>query len=389
MKKDRIFIRDAWRHYRRTYSLVEFRAGLVLLACMVLIAGWVAWKGSRPEPGLYDLPGGLYEEEGEGPGRGPLPEALAPAGWREGGVSNYDAGNLYEKIDGRADYYLSFGFERLWVLSIVHEDDPARVVDVELFAQGAPANALGAYEGERAPGIEPTMDEAGLSHLDRNALFMTRGRHYVRAIGSEESEEVRLLLKHLKSALEAGLPGEPLPWAYALFVGEMGLRPGGVSFRPVNAFSFGFASNVHIALLDDGETEVFVAAQENAGSARLMAARFTGGFLLYGSPAEKEEGVAWVRDLYLGTIAGASAQDAWILGVRGAPDIPAARDSLAALRRGVAALPEEAAARARREALGEGAAASPDETPPPAGYTGDAEGEDTTASYGEGEGIER
>ena len=118
MKNDRIFNRDAWRHYRRTYSRTEFRVGLELLALLVLIALWVAWKGANPQPGLYELPGGLYEQAEEGPGRGPLPEAMAPLGWCEGLVSEYDAGNLYEKINGRADYYLSFGFERLWVISI-------------------------------------------------------------------------------------------------------------------------------------------------------------------------------------------------------------------------------------------------------------------------------
>jgi hypothetical protein len=349
-KEERIFVRDGRRHYRRTYSRAEPLWGLAVVVVLLAVLAWVLWKGAHPEPGLFEAPV-IAGEQGGAAARGPLPEGLAPPGWLEGKVSHFDAGNLYVKIDGRADYYLSLGFERLHFVSLASETDPERVVDIELFDQGSAANALGAYEGERSPGTETEMGASGLYHLDRNALFMTRGRFYARAIGAEESEAVRSLLLHLRERLVEGLPAEPLPWAYALFVGEMGLKPGGVSYSAENAFSFGFARDVYAALLEDGETEIFVVALGDEAQASELAERFTSGFRQYGKPTGSgKEPVRWSADRYIGTISGALALDSWVLGVRGAASLEGAQAAMTRLRRAVSALPEEVIARARPSA---------------------------------------
>ena len=251
-RRERIFTRDGRSHFRRSYSLVEVRIGLVVVVVLAAVLGWVIWKGAHPEPGLFDAAppqAGAADPAGKS---SPLPEGLAPEGWSQGPVSSYDAENLYVKINGRADYYIAFGFEQLHFVTLTNDADPERAVDIELFDQGSAANALGVYEGERSPSAEPRMEGAGLWHLDRNALFLTSGRYYARAIAAEESEEIRELLLAVRERLASGLPGEELPWAYALFVGRLGLEPGAVSYQPENAFSFGFSRDLWSALLEDG-----------------------------------------------------------------------------------------------------------------------------------------
>jgi hypothetical protein len=174
---------------------------------------------------------------------------------------------------------------------------------------------------------------------DSRISIVTRGRYYVRAIGSEESGTVQAQLEHLAAALDAGIPGEPLPWNFALFVGELGLEPGDISYTPENAFSFGFAKEVHSALLAD-ESEIFVVAAGSPEAAADLAGRFTAGFLEYGSEAGRSAGVQWVEDRYIRTVAGAKSAGAFTVGVRGAPDPAAAEAALGRLEAAVLNLPE-------------------------------------------------
>ena len=351
-KDDRLFIRDGRRHHRRRFSLTEVRLGLGVLVLLAAVGAWVAWKGAHPDPSLFEIPLHLLEGEPASIDRGPLPDSLAPAGWSEDRLSSFGNDNLYEKINGREDYYKSFGFERLWFLSILQDGDesspstaPPRVVDIELFDLGSAPNALGAYAGERPPEVVPTVDDNGMFHTSENALFMTRGRYYLRALGSDPGPEVRELLAHVADRFKT-LSGEPLPWGYALFVGALRFDPGRVSFTPENAFSFGFARNVYAARMDDDQTEIFVVATAASAASVELASSFTQGFLQYGegaAAAASQAGDAapeWVRDRYQQHISGAIARDRWVLGVRGAPDIRTAGRALQTLSDGVSALPE-------------------------------------------------
>jgi hypothetical protein len=146
-------------------------------------------------------------------------------------------------------------------------------------------------------------------------------------------------LSHLSAVLGRELPGEPLPWNFALFVGQLGIEPGRLAYTPENAFSFGFAREVHSALLPD-ESEIFVVARDSPGAAAELAGRFTAGFLEYGSEAGESGGVQWIRDRYIGTVSGARAAGAFTVGVRGAPDEAAAEAALARLETAVLNLPE-------------------------------------------------
>ena len=151
MREDRVFVRDGRRHHRRTYSTAEVRAGAAVFVLLAAITVWVAWKGGNPDPSLFAASAGFASGGGKAASRGPFPADLAPPGWREGPIADFDRENLYVKIDGRADYYLGFGFVRLWHVSLTSEADSSRVVDVELFDQGTSAGALGAYAGSARP----------------------------------------------------------------------------------------------------------------------------------------------------------------------------------------------------------------------------------------------
>jgi len=369
---DRLFVRDGFRHYRRKYSLTEVRWGLVCLAAMLLIGGWVAWKGTHPaDPNLFSDGAALLKSA---PGartpvpvatpkasapvaassapavdRGTLPPDLAGSGWREEKIAQFDPENLYVKIDGRAEYFKGFGFRRLSSVVLVSEQDPTVTVDVEMYDLGRAANALGAYGGERAPDARPQVDERGLQHIVRNALYMARGPYYLRVIGSDESPPMLAKLQSLAATLKAGIPGEPLPWAYGLFVGELGLDPGAVSYFPENAFSFSFARDVWGARPKGkkDDLELFVAARATAAEARGLTTALRKGFMQFGEAAGKVDGVPALKDQFLGAFTAITSTDRFVLGVRGAASKEMLQAELDRLQKGLAHAPATLKDRAR------------------------------------------
>jgi hypothetical protein len=328
-KQDRVFIKDGLRHYRRRYSMTEVRIGAGILVVLAAVLAWVLYKGAHPDPGLMALE---VVNPGQAPSRapaerGPVPEGLALEGWKETGLKVYDPSNVYEKIDGREGYYKSFGFQRLHVLTLEKVEDPTTLVDLELFDLGTGENALGAYSGELGQGMQPEADAGGLAHYAQNALYLTRGRYYLRALGSADDAVIRGQLERVRARFTEGMEGEPLPWAFQLFVGKLGLGPGALGYLAENAFGFSdFAADVHTGRLAD-ESELFVKACADPGAAKAVAQQFQAGFLGYG----KAKG-PWVEDEYISTLSGAVPVGAWVVGVRGAPDVKAAEASLAHLK---------------------------------------------------------
>jgi hypothetical protein len=375
--EDRLFVRDGWRHYRRRYSVTEVRWGLATMAALLLIAGWVVWRGRHPDPELFADGAALLKpaKSGAAPGavsagpvpaeaappktgrppaaapadRGALPAGLAGAGWREEKIAQFDEENLYVKINGRADFFRNFGFQRLYSVLLVNEQDPATTIDIEMYQHSKAVNALGAYGGERSPEVKTEFSERGLHHFDRNALYMARGPYYLRVIGSDENAVVTEKLKALATALSSAIEGEPLPWAYALFMGGLGVQPDQISYFPKNAFSLAVGRDLWAVRPrgKDDDLELFVAVRDKPGQARQLATELGRGFQELGEPAGKIEGMPLVKDTFLKTFTVAVPSDRWVVGVRGAASKEALDKELGRLKAALAQAPGELKARAR------------------------------------------
>ena len=301
---------------------------MLILVGLGLVAGWVAYKGAHPEPGLLDDSPSLVSRAPVTVDRGPVPEGLSPEGWKEGPVSSFGPDNLYEKINGREGYYKSFGFQKLYYLSFQSGD---RSIDVEMYDLEKGANAAGAFSGELPEGVLVKTDSGGLSAADRNALFVTRGRYYIRAIGSDEGPETKSAFSHLRAVLVRAIEGEALPWSFSFF-SALGVPPAQMAYLAENAFSFGFAKDVHVGTLPDKETELFVVRVEAKDQAEALALRFTEGFLGYGRKVDESGPVVVVEDRYLKRMSLVSSEGSLVVGVRGAKDAQAGLEFLEKLK---------------------------------------------------------
>jgi hypothetical protein len=356
---ERVFIKDGFRSYRRTYRVHEVYWGLSSGVVLLGIVGWVAWKGEHPDPSLFDMSAALGGEApptgAEAPGsdaRGPLPSGLARGGFSEGKIGEYSSDNLYVKINGRAGFFQSFGVKTLHTVTLeaAPEGNP-KSVDIEVYDLAESRNAIGAYNGERPPGVDSVASPGSTHHFDRNAGFLARGRYYIRFIGSDESELVVAEVRRLLELFRSELPGEELPWAFSLFVDQLKLDPARVTYVKNNAFSFGFAKDVFTASLSPADStedmEVFVVASKDDAAASTLAAAYLDGFASLGAAAGKtSSGAPLFKDEFLATYSTARATERWVVGVRGAPGAESAGEMLERLVIGVAALPADVKARA-------------------------------------------
>lgn len=433
--EERIFVKDGFRSFRRTYKLSEVYWGAGTGAVLLGIVGWVTWKGAHPDPSLFDmsaaLEGGPPPGEGSPPGdleavdtrerragqrmgapresdgppgkggstgeasaeRGPLPPGLAAGAYREGKIGSFSADTMYVKINGRAGYFQAFGAKSLHTLTLEgpESDGAPSSVDIEAYDLAESRNAIGAYNGERAPSIQSTAEDGSTFHTDRNAAFLARGRYYIRFIGSDESPAVVAEVRRLLDVFRRSIAGEELPWGFAFFVDQLKLPASAVTYVKNNAFSFGFARDVYKAQLSAADSkedmEAFVVALADAEAAAAMAAQYTEGFASLGKPAGPGAGgVKWIEDEFLGTFSGASARERWVIGVRGAPSLERAKAELDRLVQAIGALPEAVRARAvpsaeTDEATGEYGAA-PSAAPPGADLPNQPDDEPTATPPG-------
>jgi uncharacterized protein DUF6599 len=393
---ERIFIKDGFRSYRRTYHVNEAYWGAGTGAVLLGLVGWVSWKGAHPDPTLFDMSAALQgdtaatgvdvivrdsssrdsssrdsssrDSSSRDSSRGPLPPGLASAAFKEGKLGAYSSENLYVKINGRAGFFQSFGVKSLH--SVTLEATPgseagSASIDIELYDLGESQNAIGAYNGERPPAVDSQVSEDSTYHYDRNAAFLARGPYYVRVLGSDESAPVLAEVRRLLSLFRSELAGAARPWAFALFVDQLKLAPAQVTYVRKNAFSLGFANDVFTATLSaadsEQDTQAFVAASADASSALGMAEQYRQAFASSGAPAgQTPAGVALYKDEFLGSISSASSMERWVVGVIGAPDAAAAAQILERLKAGIQAMPAEERARAVPQAAPpENAAAAP------------------------------
>jgi hypothetical protein len=402
----RVFVRDGLRSFRRTYSLSEVYWGGGIGLGLLGLVGWVGYRGAHPDPSLFDMSAAL-QSSGVGsmvlpagpppaagtpsgsPGaeeRGLLPANLGTADFREGKIGAYTPENLYVKIDGRAEFFTSFGVKGMHTITLESTGPDGASVEIELYDLGEARNALGAYQGERPPGLQSTVENGSTFHFDRNSGFLARGSSYARVIGSDESPRVVREVHRLVELFAKQLPVGERPWAFDLFVDQLKLDAGQVSYQPENAFAFGFARDVYKAELSAADSkedlELFVSVKADAAQASAEAAKYEAGFREQGVPAgQTPSGVALFKDEFLASLSGATSKDRFVFGVHGAPSAERLNAALQQLKTGIEALPDVVRARAlpspERKPEGEGESAAGPASSDPGSGAGPGPGSDS------------
>jgi hypothetical protein len=215
---------------------------------------------------------------------------LAPA-------QSFGPDNLSDKIDGKAELYLSSGFKEMSCRSF-NVADPSGKAYVEAFVydMGSAPNAFAVFSGQRRPG-SPNIPLTANAYATSNALYFTRGPFYVEIVADRASAALQNSLKTYAEATLAKMPAEGKGGATKaadLFPKE-GLTSDTVRLNASDVFGLEGFNNVFTGeyTLKNGTATAFLAERDTPEQAKADAERYlkfltTNGYQKIKSPAAPE-----------------------------------------------------------------------------------------------------
>ena len=255
--------------------------GYGILALLGLIAVWLLIQQSRFNPAVIvamrapELTGRpqAASTQAQAATAALLPEVagftpLAP-------TQSYGPETLSDKINGKAELYLSAGFKEMSCRSFGLGASGGAHVEVFLYDMGSAPNAYAVFSGQRRPG-SPNSPLTANAYATTNALFFTQGRFYVEIVADRASETLQKSLEAYAKALLAKIPAEgEAKDAAALFPKE-GLARDTVRLCPTDTFCLEGLNNVLTGeySLKEGKATAFVAVRDTPEQAQAEARRY-------------------------------------------------------------------------------------------------------------------
>ncbi len=262
-------------------SAAQRLAGYAILAVLFLIVIWLAVQQSRFNPAVIVA------------SRAPLtpgPPAAAGTALRATAAllpevpgftpqtppESYGPDNLSDKIDGKAELYLSAGFKEMSCRSFGLGPAGATHLEVFLYDMGSPPNAFAVFSGQRRAGAASSFLTAN-AYATANALFFTRGQYYVEMVADRAGEGLAGSLETYARALLAKLPAEQGQGQSEadLFPPE-GLARDTVRLGAADVFGLEGFNNVLTGeyTLKSGKATAFVAQRTTPAQAQAEARRY-------------------------------------------------------------------------------------------------------------------
>jgi hypothetical protein len=185
--------------------------------------------------------------------------------------------NLSNKINGKAELYLSAGFLRLLCQRLAETGDPNSWMEVFVYDMGTIRRAFAVYSIQRRLDAE-NVDVTQFAYRTENALFFAHGRYYVELIAAVTTEKMAEEMRSFANDFirKTGFHAEGIE-ELALFPRE-GLDEDGITLLISDAFGFDRFDNVFTAnyALEDTELTAFLSVRKDLSEAsELLAAYHT------------------------------------------------------------------------------------------------------------------
>lgn len=262
----------------RTVTIREHYIGVGIIALTLLICTWVLVRGLAPkgllwgayDPALFGGPAIASEPVGTvAAGKA----KLLPVGDPSGKVEIFDAENLYEKIDGRAESFLEYNVQSLECCSETLDGQPA--ADVYVYDHGAPLMAFGMFSSERAGG-EEAVKVGQEGYRSAASVFFWKDRYYCQVLVDEDTPAKAEAALRLAKALDAKIPEAPFEVPGRAFFPTEGLRSDTLRYVAKNALGQEFLTDTYSATyeVDGVKVESFVSRRANEAEAGELLAKY-------------------------------------------------------------------------------------------------------------------
>ena len=269
---------------------METRLSIAVLALLVVVGAGVLMRQFETNPAVVAL-----RPESHGLATAPARDQGAFIDTTGSGMApfsppeRFNADTLYEKINGRADLYLSSGFVSLETQRFTLNNDTAGAwVEVFVYDMATPENAFSVFSMQRREDARST-DVAPNAYRTDNAVFMTHANFYLELIGTDASEGLQQAMVWLAGAFAAshgGATAAPRAPGAGLFP-EAGLARESLQLITANAFGYEQLNRIYSGnyLIDGMRLTAFVSEREDGDAASALAVDYSQTLISYGAIA--------------------------------------------------------------------------------------------------------
>ena len=209
----------------------------------------------------------------------PLPEGLQPLTESE----IFDARNLSDKIDGKAELYLSSGFTRLVSQRFRDERQADLWVEAFVYDMGNNQNAFSVFSAQRREDAE-SLGLTQHAYRTSNALFLTHGRYYLEIIASKASGQVLQPVKKMAETFIRNTPVEAAVLNETELFPKQKLVENSITLISANAFGYDGFDKIFTAEyeFDDHRLMAYLSHRKTPAKAKELASAYTKFLLAYG-----------------------------------------------------------------------------------------------------------
>jgi len=192
-----------------------------------------------------------------------LPADGEMSGWaRATNPEHYEADNLWEYINGQADFFIDYGFVRVDTAEYQNDQESSSVV-LEVYQMGRPQEAFGIFAAERTRDDRP-LEIGAQAYLGTNVLGFWQAERYVKLTSFDEGPEVERSLISLAEEISSRIPGQGRELETLLLFPEDGRIEASERFIPknflgqpylTNAYRVDYTHDVQLFLVETGSSE--------------------------------------------------------------------------------------------------------------------------------------
>ena len=260
---------------------------MVILSILMVIGLGIFITQFRHNPSVLQKDALLPEPEKDKPSSQllpnasfvPLPEGMHPLAATE----IFDANNLSDKINGKAELYLSAGFTRLVSQRFRDERAPDLWMEVFVYDMGNSQNAFSVFSAQRRQDAE-TLGLAQYAYRTSNALFLIQGRYYVEIIASKVSEQVLETVKMMAETFIHNTPAEAATINETELFPKKELVKNSIALISSDAFGYDGFDRIYIAeyKFDDHSLMAYLSHRRTPVEAKELASAYAVFLLAYG-----------------------------------------------------------------------------------------------------------
>ena len=217
----------------------------------------------------------------------PLPEDMSALTAPE----TFDAKTLSDKINGKAELYLSAGFKELQSQRFAVDSSPERWFEIFIFDMDTPENAFAVYSSQKREDAIP-LDLGRYAYGTANAFFWIHGAYYLELIATDDSENARTRMEQIAESFNRTTTADVSTVTESELFPAQGLDQDSITLIPSDGFGLQNFDNVLVAEynFEDERLSAYISNRGSSEAAEQMAENFRQFLVAFGgNELETEE----------------------------------------------------------------------------------------------------